>query len=203
MSSWILALSASYLVGAIPTGFLVVKWFTQQDVRTIGSGNIGATNVTRAAGPWLGLVVFFLDAGKGVIATLLIGPRMLEDTVTVRLACGLAAVIGHNFPITLGCKGGKGVATTIGVLLSSVPLVGLLYLTIWGICFAPWRYVSVASLMAAISIPILLWTFKHPTSAIWLGGLLAMLIFIRHQSNIRRLLDGTEPRTARRPTKTG
>ena len=138
------AFLASYLVGSFPTAYLFVKWLKRVDVRTVGSGNVGATNVTRVAGLWAGLAVFLIDLSKGLIATRLIASWLLsEPPPDLRLACGVLAVLGHNFPIFLRFRGGKGVATTIGVLLGTMPLVAGIYLAVWGPCtsaaaMCPW-----------------------------------------------------------------
>ena len=194
----IVALLWSYLIGSFPTGFLVVKWLKRVDLRTVGSGNIGATNVGRVAGTGASAAVFLIDAAKGVVPVLLIAPQVSEvPGSTAALACGLAAVLGHNFPLFLKFKGGKGVATTIGVLLSAMPIIGMVYLLVWGVCFMIWRYVSVASLSAAVSIPLMQLLLRRSSTEIWLGAVFALLIVARHRANIDRLRRGTEPRVGR------
>src|SRR3990167_938133 len=191
----IVALLWSYLIGSFPTGFLVVKWLKRVDLRTVGSGNIGATNVGRVAGTGASAAVFLIHADKGVVPVLLIAPRVSEvPGSTAALACGLAAVFGHNFPLFLKFKGGKGVATTIGVLISAIPIIGMVYLLVWGVCFMIWRYVSVASLSAAVSIPLTQLLLRRCATEIWLGATFALLIVARHRANIDRLRRGTEPR---------
>ena len=191
----ILALLGSYLIGSIPTGFLVVKWLKRMDLRTVGSGNIGATNVGRVAGTGASAAVFLIDAAKGIVPVLFIAPQASEAAgSTAALACGLAAVLGHNFPVFLRFKGGKGVATTIGVLLSAMPIVGAAYLLVWGACLMLWRYVSLGSMAAAVSIPVTQWVLHHPLIDLVLGIVLALLIIVRHRANIERLRQGTEPR---------
>ncbi len=189
------AFMLSYLVGAIPTGLLIAQRVARVDVRTVGSGSTGATNVTRAAGWGAGLVVFLLDAGKGLLAALVIAPILVPAaTPAVRLACGLFAVVGHVAPVFLGFKGGKGVATTIGTLAGASPMLAAVYLAVWGICFAVWRFVSVGSIVAAASLPMAQALLGRPGREIVLGGLLALLIIVRHRANIDRLLRGTEHR---------
>ena len=189
------AFAASYLIGSFPTAYLLVKWLKRVDVRTVGSGNVGATNVTRIAGLRAGIVVFLIDLSKGLIATRLIASRLLPEPLpSLRLACGVLAVIGHAVPIWLGGRGGKGVATTIGVLLGTMPLVAGAYLAVWGVVFFCCRYVSVGSLAAALTIPLAQYATHRRGVELWLGSLLALLIIIRHRANIARLLQGQEHR---------
>ena len=186
---------ASYLVGSFPTGYLLVKWLRQVDVREIGSGNIGATNVARTAGKGVGILVLAIDLLKGLIAVRLIALLTTHPvTPTAQFACGVAAVLGHNFPVTLGFRGGKGVATTVGVIVGVIPLTGVLCLAVWLACFLRWRYVSVASLAAAVALPVTQAAMHRPMSETALGATLALLILIRHRANITRLLRGDEHR---------
>lgn len=185
----------SYLIGSAPTGLLLVKWLTRVDVRTIGSGNVGATNVARAAGLKAGLAVFVMDAAKGVVPVLAIAPWLLEaPTPAQRLACGVAAVLGHTFPVWLHFKGGKGVATTIGAVTAAMPLASAAALVVWALTFAVWRYASVSSMAAAVTIPVVQRLAHRPGPEIALGILLAALIIVRHRANIQRLLAGQEHR---------
>jgi glycerol-3-phosphate acyltransferase PlsY len=210
------ALFGSYLLGSLPTGYLVVRAATGLDVRTRGSGNVGATNVARVAGSRAGLVVFLMDLAKGLAATLLI-PAWLNlpealwvhpdsspapSTVVVGLACGLAAVLGHSFPVWLRFRGGKGVATTIGVVLGTAPLSALVVVGVWGICAAIWRYVSVASMAAAVALPIAQVWCGRSLPEVLLGAALGLVIVVRHRTNLQRLFHGREPRlgTPRSPT---
>ena len=193
------ALLGSYLIGSFPTGFLLVKWLKRVDLRAVGSGNIGATNVGRVAGVWASVFVFVIDAAKGMLAVLVIAPQVLPSPhPAAALACGVAAVSGHNFPLFLTFKGGKGVATTIGVLLSAMPVAGLVYLLVWAMCLMIWRYVSVGSLAAAVSIPLVQLVLRRSPAETLLGVALALLIVLRHRANIQRLRHGTEPRVGRR-----
>ena len=198
MMPLIAALLGSYLIGSVPTGFLLVKWLKRVDLRTVGSGNIGATNVGRVAGPWTSALVFVIDAAKGALAVV-IAPSLLNSLLPAAgLACGLAAVLGHNFPVFLNFKGGKGVATTIGVLLAAAPTVGIIYLTVWGAGLLIWRYVSVSSMAAAASIPVTLLILHRSSAEVLLGLALTLLIVLRHRANIDRLRQGTEPRVGQR-----
>ena len=198
------ALASSYLIGSIPTAYLVVRGLKRVDIRTVGSGNVGATNVTRVAGVWAGVAVLCLDMLKGAVATLGLARWMVDaPTVTGQLACGLMAVVGHCFPIALGFRGGKGVATTIGVVLTTMPAVASVCLLIWLISFAMWRYVSVSSLAAAGTLPTTQLLTHAPWSDVCLGAILAGLIILRHRDNIERLRRGTEHRMGHQRMKGG
>lgn len=202
MSGWVTALAASYVLGSIPTAYLLVKWVKRIDVRTIGSGNVGATNASRILGMGGGVSVFLLDAAKGLIAVLLIAPWSWPDPTGIeRLACGLAAVVGHNFPMFLGFRGGKGVATTIGVMMGTMPSIAALTGVIWAISFAIGRYVSLSSLIAIAVMPIAQLVQHHPAQEVSLGIGLSALILARHHGNIRRLCEGTERRVTFRSSR--
>jgi glycerol-3-phosphate acyltransferase PlsY len=188
----------AHLIGSFPTGFLLVKWLKRVDLRTVGSGNIGATNVGRVAGQWASLLVFAIDVAKGMLPVILARSLLVSPPPAVGLLCGLAAVLGHNFPIWLQFKGGRGVATTIGVLLAATPVAGIVYLLVWGASLLITRYVSVGSMAAAGSIPIVLLMQYRSSAELLLGMALALLIVFRHRANIERLRRGTEPRIGQR-----
>ena len=188
MPDLFLAVVTSYLLGSLPTGFLVVKWMKRVDVRTVGSGNIGATNVTRAAGKGAGAAVFLLDLAKGWLAARVIAPPAYQ------LACGLAAILGHDFPIFLRFRGGKGVATTMGVWLAVAPVVAGVAVAVWLGGFLLFRYVSVGSLAAAVTIPVTQLSLHASPSDVMLSALIALLMIVRHRANIVRLLQGKEHR---------
>lgn len=193
-----LALISSYLIGSIPTAYLLVKRLKHVDIRTIGSGNVGATNVTRAAGRGAGSVVFLLDLTKGLVAVGVLAPWLVQPaTAAVQLGCGLAAVIGHVFPLFLKFRGGKGVATTMGALLGVTPLVAAVSMGAWACGFFLWRYVSVASLVAAVAIPITQALLHRTRGEVLAGLVLALLIVVKHRENIDRLMQGTEHRWTR------
>lgn len=195
MTALPLALADAYLLGSIPTAYLMVWWLKRMDVREVGSGNVGATNATRVAGFKIGVVVFLMDALKGWVAVQVLAPRLLLPLAPmVPLACGLTAVLGHLFPIWLRFRGGKGVATTIGVLIGAQPQAALVVLGVWLLVFLPWRTVSLASLAAAIAIPITQLVTRRSPGEVAVGGTLALLIIVRHGANIARLAQGTEPR---------
>ena len=200
-----LALVGSYLLGSLPTAYLLVKWRTGTDIRRVGSGNVGATNAARAAGKGLGTLVFLIDAAKGIAATFLpviLLPVTSNDEArlldVMRLFCGGMAVLGHNFPWSLGFRGGKGVATTFGALLGADAVIAGLAGAAWLIAAALSRYVSIASMVAAIAIPLGQWRLGRSPVEVALGAALGGLIMVRHHGNIARLLAGREPRIGTR-----
>ena len=199
MSGLVFALLGSYVIGSFPSAYVLVKWLKRVDVRTIGSGNVGATNVTRIAGLWSGVLVFLIDAAKGIVAVSVLAPWLVHPLpASIRLGCGLAAVLGHDFPVFLKFQGGKGVATTIGVLVATMPRAAALCLAAWTACFFIWRYVSVGSLAAAVMLPLAQWLTGQSREEILLGSSLALLIIIRHRANLERLLKSQEHRAGRR-----
>ena len=208
---WYLALLivvGSYFLGSLPIGYVVGK-IAGIDVRKSGSGNIGATNVLRVLGKKYGYAVFFLDALKG-FAVVRISLALVSTTPTAlpyadffALLGAVACVIGHSFPIWLNFRGGKGVATSAGVIIGLMPLAALIVFPIWFIVFEIGRYVSVASMCAAISLPItiaLFLKFKVMDSMVLLYFSIALAVVVvwRHRSNFSRLLNGTEQRFARK-----
>lgn len=189
---------AGYLLGSIPFGLLLAKLVGGEDVRQHGSGNIGATNVSRVAGPVAGMVTLLLDAGKGA-AAIWLASRFSGQNATAMMLAGLAALVGHCFPVWLGFKGGKGVATGVGIFLALCPLAAVCALVLFVLVFCFWRYVSLASLAGAASIPLLvyfLWAPGHaPPLTIMFGTLIAAgLIFCKHSANLQRLNRGSEPK---------
>jgi glycerol-3-phosphate acyltransferase PlsY len=189
---------AAYLLGSIPFGLLLAKLFGGGDVRKAGSGNIGATNVARVAGPLAGILTLILDGAKGAAAVLL-AERYSNGSAMWMIIAGLAALIGHCFPIWLKFKGGKGVATAAGVYLALSPLAFLAGLILFILVVAFWRYVSLGSISAAAAMPMLLyflWAPHHaPPPMITFGALaVAMLIVYKHDANLQRLVNGQEPK---------
>ncbi|EEX48878.1 acyl-phosphate glycerol 3-phosphate acyltransferase [Jonquetella anthropi DSM 22815] len=189
-------LALAYLIGSIPTGYLSVRLVRGIDIRTFGSGNTGGTNVGRLMGRKWGVGVIVFDMLKGA---LVIGLFRLAGLPNWLVMCGaLAAVLGHNYPIWLGFRGGKGVATTFGTLFfcalpwsaAAIALAGV----VWGLCLYLWRMVSLASLIALTAAPVLLALAKVPAESVWLGVCLALLAFWRHRSNVGRIMRGTENR---------
>ncbi|MGK9164650.1 glycerol-3-phosphate 1-O-acyltransferase PlsY [Inquilinus limosus] len=206
-SVWALVAAAvlGYLLGSIPFGLVLTRAAGLGDIRTIGSGNIGATNVLRTGHKGLALATLLLDGGKGAIAVLVAG---LFDPLLAVLAGG-GAMLGHLFPVWLGFKGGKGVATALGTLLAIMWPVGLLCCLVWLVTAFLFRYSSLASLTATAAAPVLAWALSGvpvfgtawadlPRAALAL--FIAVLVFIRHDGNIRRLLRGEEPKIGQKKT---
>ncbi len=191
---------AAYLLGAIPFGYILVRVFRRQDIRAIGSGNIGATNVIRSGAKRLGAATFLLDTLKGCSAVWLGAwvALALAPTMAPRNAEALAAlfaVIGHLFPVWLGFRGGKGVATGFGVFLVAAPWAALAAIGTFFLVMALSRYVAVGSMLAAASFPIYAWllvTGDRPAFYLAVQFIVAALILVKHHSNIRRLFEGTE-----------
>jgi glycerol-3-phosphate acyltransferase PlsY len=198
----------AYLLGSIPFGFLIAKAHGK-DLRLIGSGNIGATNATRALGKKWGTICLLLDVCKGLLPMLLVPLLgLIEQDSSLRLVLwllvGCAAVLGHVFPIYLKFEGGKGVATSLGIVLGLWPyytLCGLGVFAIWLVTLLIWRTVSLSSILAAASFPIILaaltiilepWEIEQLWPLIAVASGMALLIVLRHKTNIKRLLDGSE-----------
>jgi glycerol-3-phosphate acyltransferase PlsY len=179
----------AYLCGSIPTGVILTKRLGL-DIRQMGSGNVGATNVARSAGKKVGLFTLLGDIVKGLIPVLM--ARFFDLGETALACAAVAALLGHIFSPFLGFSGGKGVATGFGVLLGVAPLVILLALFLFMATFAVSRIVSLSSLIAAAATPLLLWWFAYPHARVYAGLLIALLIIIRHHENIVRLLHGQE-----------
>jgi glycerol-3-phosphate acyltransferase PlsY len=187
----------AYLLGAVPFGIIFGKLFSRIDVRTAGSGNIGATNVLRTAGKKAAFLTLLADALKGYLPVLIANYLFHNDLITV--GAGAAAILGHNYPIYLGFKGGKGVATGYGVILAVSPWIGLASLLIWISAAAFWRYSSLAALISFASYPVMTFSvasFSKPYQLLSL--FLFGLIYYRHRENIKRLLAGTEPKIGKK-----
>ncbi|MEJ2699915.1 MAG: glycerol-3-phosphate 1-O-acyltransferase PlsY [Desulfuromonadales bacterium] len=189
----ILALLASYLIGAIPTGVLLTRLTGAGDVRQSGSGNIGATNVYRVAGRRLGILTLVGDALKGVIPVLVAASVLHFPDLHVGLVA-LAAFLGHCFPVYLGFKGGKGVATALGVYLVLSPLAVLVAFLLFALILWKWRFVSLASISAAAAIPFLVFLFQRSPALLGVSLAISALVIFRHRANIQRLINGTENR---------
>lgn len=181
----------AYLVGAIPFGYLVAKYLAGIDVRAEGSGNIGATNVARTAGKGLGLLTLGLDAAKGATPPLFAAMALQLSTPWV-VGAGLAAVLGHVFPVYLRFKGGKGVATAAGAFLAIAPLSTLVAVGVFGLVFAAFKVVSLGSLAASLALVVSTTFLDRRPEVIGLAALVATLVFVRHRANIRRLWRGEE-----------
>lgn len=203
-----LCIAAAFLCGSVPFGYWAGK-LKGLDIRQHGSGNIGATNVIRVCGKGIGIPVFILDMIKGLVPVLLPSWMLAGTEVTGSLlsatavVCGLAAILGHMFTPWLGFKGGKGVATAAGVLLGIAPIAMLVALGAWLLFFFTSRYVSLASMAAAIAVPVTM-AVQMATTKSWdgvllgFGILLAILVVVRHRTNIHRLMAGTESRVGKK-----
>jgi len=188
---------AAYLVGSLPFAYVAGLWLRGVDVRTVGSGNVGGTNVMRVAGKAWGALVIALDLGKGVCAAGLIGGVFYRDGMPVsaelfRVICGAAAVLGHNWPVWLGFHGGKGVATSVGVFFAVTPIPAACALGTWFVMVGLTRIVSISSMVASLSLTGWNVLFGRPIEYTIAGAVLAVLIVVRHRSNIKRLLKGAE-----------
>jgi len=188
----------AYLLGSIPFGYLIVRWQKGIDVRSTGSGGTGATNVMRNLGIMGFAGTFILDLGKGILAVLLTSRLTSGDPRWVALS-SVAAILGHCFPVWLRFRGGKGVATGVGVFLALAPVQVALALVIFAIIVAIWRYISLGSIIATAAFPLLVHFMKHAPMPIVLGAAGGALIIITmHHANIRRLLSGTENKVGRK-----
>jgi glycerol-3-phosphate acyltransferase PlsY len=208
---WLIALGVSvlgYLFGSFPAGYVAGR-LAGIDVRTVGSGNIGATNVLRVLGKRWGYAVFVVDAFKGFAAVRLALffvqhlPAAKPYAEYFAILSGTMCILGHNFPVWLGFKGGKGVATSAGALFGLMPLVVVVIFLLWIIAFETTRYVSVASMVAAISLPIVVGLFLRlklldGSALLYFSAAIALLVLWRHRSNFSRLLKGTEQRFTRK-----
>ncbi|MEP6603928.1 MAG: glycerol-3-phosphate 1-O-acyltransferase PlsY [Spartobacteria bacterium] len=200
-------LLGAYLIGSFPAAYLAGR-LAGIDIRTVGSKNSGATNVVRVLGKWYGYPVFAVDLLKGLLAVLL-ARFLTRGNVTgfppdlISIVAGLVSVLGHTFPVWLRFKGGKGVATAVGVMLGLALPAALTVAVVWLIVFELTRFVSVASIAAAVALPFSVWIISRITergsiSILYASACLAVLVIIRHRSNISRLLQGNEKRFPRK-----
>jgi glycerol-3-phosphate acyltransferase PlsY len=191
----------AYLLGSIPFGYLIVRWQKGVDVRSTGSGSTGATNVMRNLGIAGFVATFILDVGKGIAAVLL-AARMSSGDARWIAASSVAAILGHCFPVWLKFRGGKGVATGVGVFLALAPMQVALVLVIFAIVVAIGRYISLGSIVATAAFPLLIHFMKHAPLPIVLGAAgSALIIIAMHHANIRRLLNGTENKVGKRKSE--
>ncbi|MDB4683335.1 glycerol-3-phosphate 1-O-acyltransferase PlsY [bacterium] len=186
------SLLLGYLLGSIPSGWLAGRWLKDIDLRELGSGSTGATNVLRQVGKGPALVVFLIDVGKGAAAVLLARALGLGDWIQV--LAGLTALAGHIWPVWLGFKGGKAVATGLGMFLGLAWPVGLASFGVFMAVFSLSRLVSLASVLAAISLPLLMAAGSGSTANLVVALVAMLLVLWRHRSNIQRLINGTEPK---------
>ena len=192
----LLTLLLGYLLGSLPSGFLAGKWCKGIDLRTIGSGSTGATNVLRNVGKKPALVVFLVDVAKGAAAVLLAGALTQSNPLNdwIQVLAGLAALAGHIWPVWLGFKGGKAVATGLGLFLGLAWPVGLACFGVFMAVFSLSRIVSLASVVAAVSLPLLMAAGSDSNTDLVVALVAMLLVLWRHRSNIQRLINGTEPR---------
>ena len=201
MAAPIILTLLSYLLGSIPAGFLVGS-SAGVDVRSAGSGNIGATNVARTLGWKKGLVTLSADVAKGCLPVL--AAHLLDLGNAAAAAAGLAAFAGHLYPVFLRFKGGKGVATAAGVYLAAMPLGLLAVLGVFVLAMLAGRRVSLASMSAGVLAPVAAWALSYPGEVTWVSLVIGILVVVRHRENIRRLMAGEEPRfELRRPGSGG
>lgn len=196
----ILSLAVSYLLGSIPTAYICGKIYRGIDIRQYGSGNVGATNVFRILGKWPGIIVLAIDILKGVVATTLVADLFRLEGVIYYVLLAVAVVCGHNWTVFLNFKGGKGMATSLGVLIgltiqiAAIRPVLLLSVLTWGIVFLSSGYVSLASLVAAVFLPVFMIMLSSSFELVVLGIIFCIFIVLRHRTNIKRLLSGEEHR---------
>ena len=199
MTLWLTTLALAYLLGSVPFGYLLVRLFRKQDIRDTGSGNIGATNVARSGAKFLGILTLALDLLKGFVAVRIahhLAPGASGHPSALMMAAAVVAVLGHVYPVWLGFKGGKGVASALGVFLAFAPWAGLASFTLFVLLVWITRYVSLASIIASAVIPIFAMLTVPDRSPAFLLAIffLPVLVIAKHHANIRRLLQGTENR---------
>ena len=198
------ALAASYLLGAVPFGWVLVKLVRGIDLRAVGSGNIGATNAMRVLGKPLGLLAFFLDFAKGLVPVLVLAPWAdppADELLSLRILCGAAAVCGHVWPVWLRFRGGKAVATGCGALIAIDPWIFVAGGLGWLAAMALFRMAGLASMVMGLVFPLAAWwrasSGAYGYEVVWGTMALFLLILVRHRSNMARMLAGTEPRVGR------
>lgn len=197
---WLLA---SYLLGAVPTSYLVSRAFAKIDLRQHGSGNLGATNLYRVLGWKYAVPVALFDIAKGAIPVLVFAPQASSSELFA-LACGIAAIVGHVFSVFVRFKGGKGVATAAGVMLGLTPLALGIAAAVWGLVLLLTGYVSLGSIAAAAVLPLAVYLLENPTrpEVLWVDILVAVGVILLHRRNIERLFKGTESRFGKRAAST-
>lgn len=180
----------SYLMGSLPFGLWIGRWLYHIDLREHGSKNTGATNAYRVLGRWPALLVFACDTAKGM-AGVYLGSTLVGGS-SAEVLCGIAAISGHNWSVFMGFKGGRGVATGLGVIALLAPQVTAIVFVVWCLIVFLTRYVSLASIVAAALVPPMMWWFNAGQETLWFGVAAAAFVIIRHRPNIERLLRGEE-----------
>lgn len=212
VGAYVFTAIVAYLLGSIPTGFLVAKAHGV-DIRTLGSGNIGATNVFRIVGKPAGIMVLVIDGLKGYAACAWLPDLVMRYVAgkygsgelnqnfhdVLRITGGISAILGHNYTCWLKFKGGKGIATSAGVLAALVPLAFVIILCMWIVVFALSRYVSLASIAASVALPFAAYFTGNSVTIVAVTALMAALAVYKHRANIQRLMNGTESRFVRKP----
>lgn len=206
VAAYVFTAIVAYLLGSIPTGFLVGK-ARGVDIRTVGSGNIGATNVFRVVGKPAGIFVLVFDGLKGYTACAWLPELVLRYTGSssanfadvLRITGGICAILGHNYTCWLKFKGGKGIATSAGVLAALVPLAFVIILLVWIVVFAASRYVSLGSIAASVALPFAAYFTRNSAVIVGVTAAMAALAVYKHRANIQRLLNGTENRFGGKP----
>jgi acyl phosphate:glycerol-3-phosphate acyltransferase len=195
MNPWLLSIPLAYLLGSIPFGYILVKIFRNEDIRASGSGNIGATNVARSGAKGLGIATLLLDCGKAFVAVK-IAQHIAPGNYDLAVVAAVAAILGHVFPVWLGFRGGKGVASALGVFLALTPISAACTFAVFLVIVLITRYVSLASVVGSATFPLFAFHFVPFRSPIVILGFLfiPLLIIVKHHQNIRRLLAGTESR---------
>lgn len=198
MTPRIVSIAIAYLMGSIPFGYLLVRFFRKEDIREQGSGNIGATNVLRSGSKGLGIATLVLDLGKA-LAAVMVAKLLVPGQFDVAMIAAVAAVAGHVFPVWLRFKGGKGVASALGVLLGLCWPVAVAAMLVFAVVVTLSRYVSLASIAAAVAVPVAAWFLEPVHTPIAICGFLwlSVLVIVKHHANLGRLLRGTENRFGR------
>jgi len=191
--SYAILLILSYFLGAIPFGLIIGKAWRGIDIRDHGSGNIGATNVFRTLGPGPGTVVFVADVLKGLMPVVA-AKQIAPGIGWLPVAAGMSSILGHTLSVFLKFKGGKGVATSLGVAIGLTPIIAAIAFGLWVAIFAVTRYVSVASMLACIGVPVMMWATDCPLEYRLFGMLVGAYVIVKHRSNIVRLIQGKENR---------
>ncbi len=203
MPNIIIGIIVSYLIGAIPFSYILGKLLKGIDIRDHGSGNVGATNLIRSAGKLPGVIALLLDALKGLVVVIFVAeffyrPEALLSLPLFKSILGFAVVCGHIWTVFLKFRGGKGVATAIGVFIGLAPMATAFGLCIWGLSALIFRYVSLSSIIMAISLPVIMFILHKPKEYILFACLLGTFIIYKHRANISRLINGTEYKIGQR-----